>query len=184
MQIDHNFKILEDWKTISWQVLNVDFEWGERWDLDCYDSKDWKFYITSSACPYLFRNYLYVWWDVEVSDNDILKHTCDTKEQAQQILAYINEFNMEKEETFEEWELVEVSDDGVEWECSTFIMNSKITKKGYGIRPVHKDDLLQWNDLYMTPFNYIRKIPKTKEITITVTEEQEEKIKELWIIIK
>jgi hypothetical protein len=76
--------------------------------------------------------------------------------------------------------LVEFSDDGKVWVKCKFLM---VSKNNYYI-VTDKDDKLYIGSgvLCMWACKYIRKIPK-EEITISVTPEQKEKIKELGINI-
>lgn len=87
-------------------------------------------------------------------------------------------FNMENE-IFQEWELVEVSIDGLKWRKRIFLMKSK-NGKVLCVTDGTSTDYKELYDFQINTWYYVRKA--TKEITITVTEEQEEKLKELWII--
>lgn len=110
MKIKHNLKILKDWVTIKWQILDVLFEeLEERGDEENHFTKDWKFYISSSVIPQLYHNSLFVWWDREVEDNKKISYTYSSREEAQQVLDYINKFTIKEEPHY-----VYVSDESVE----------------------------------------------------------------------
>ena len=112
MKIKHNFKILEDWLTISGNILETIFEeWENRWDRKENYTKDWKFYILSIDYPEFKPNWLYVHWDDTDHNNIMCVKTYKTEEEAKQVMERINEFTVEE---LKEWDIVYVSDESKE----------------------------------------------------------------------
>jgi len=178
MKIKHNLKILEDWVTIQGQILETIFESGEKrgdWK-DCL-SEDEKYRLSSRIFPQLKGHFLCVYWADKNTDNEIISYKYDTPEEAQKVLDYINEFTIQ-EEVFEEWERVLVSLDWEDWEDDIFLMKNKswyIICMGdyFNVNFIH-------NRITEVIYRkYIKKLPKTKQITIEVTEEQEKEINKL-----
>jgi hypothetical protein len=98
MKIKHDFKIQEDGRTIKGQILETIFEKEERRGAgESYYSQDGGFYLESYEFPYLFSDSLYVWGREKHLDNNIIEKTYRSKEEAQKIMNYINEFTAKED---------------------------------------------------------------------------------------
>lgn len=112
MKIRTTLKIQKDGRTIKGQITETIYEDGEkRGDCKNHYSKDGVFRIRSSLFPSLVLDYLAVWgFDEAISDDIVISYTYKTKEQAQKVMSYINEFTVESKET----DQVDKSSDQVE----------------------------------------------------------------------
>ena len=88
-------------------------------------------------------------------------------------------------ETFKEWELVEVSSDGKDWNVYKHIYLTTVPWKAVGkyilVHHNYEEEYKKWEVYEWTYWKYIRKLPPKKTITIEATPEQEKAInKILW----
>ncbi|MHA1972983.1 MAG: hypothetical protein ACTSW1_08320 [Candidatus Hodarchaeales archaeon] len=107
MKIKHN--IVRDGCNLSGQILDVDFEdivRGAHHMSSC--EAEGVFCLRSNKQPQLGDSGLFVWGSNAARDYDVVSCSYDSPEQAQQVLDYINEFNMPYKP--KRGDIVEVSD--------------------------------------------------------------------------
>jgi len=97
IEIQHTLKIQEDGLTIKGKITNCKFlDGAKRGNRKPYYTKDEKFCICSYDYPELKDGELFVWGRDKEDDNDLIKYKCSSKEEAKQIMKYIQEFTIEK----------------------------------------------------------------------------------------
>jgi len=172
MKIKHNIK--RNWNTLSGRILETIFEeWERRWNVKEYCTKDWFFCICSDNNPELIDNILCVFWRKRDKDNYLLEYKYNTRERAQQVLDYINEFTIKE---IKNWDLVWVSDTNQEDANKDFTEDANhyyIWKdKNWNFVCEHDD----WKYIYWRFIS--NKKSNTKEMTL------EQVCRELWRDIK
>lgn len=98
MKIKHSIERKSN--VLEWQIIETIFEDGEeRGDNKKHYTQDWKFYIESVDIPDISIDWLAVWGRCDNCDNDIVYERFNRKQEAQQVLDYINEFTVDNKMT-------------------------------------------------------------------------------------
>ncbi len=169
MKIKHN--ITRNWKILSGYITDVQWWEHKRWDCVEIYTSDWKFRISSCVGPRLYLNEMCIWWGDEYKDTDRVEYEYLSEEDAQKVLDYINEFSINDAGTFEEFELVEVSDTHDDWIKKVYLFTRKDWKH-FTTSEEYLENYARGMGVSCCAWNNIRKIPKEnmkgKEVTVII----------------
>ena len=183
LKIKHTLAIQEDGVTIKWQITDVIWNDNDRNDRYEIRSKKKDHSIESFGKPELRKFNLYVWGLIKEHDKDIISHTYDSPEEAQEMMDFI------MEHTVKDYEYVYVSDESEEDALKekdkrillfTFPWNTY--KKYACVWSWHEHDFEKWSEYSIITRKYAVPIPKEEEkVTIEMTKEEYNKVKSvLW----